>query len=803
MINRETLGIGFLAAATLIFETTLTRFLGVAQYYHFAFLVVSLALLGLGASGTFLSLFPSLTNLDISPLLTWVGLGFSLSVALAYGGVNWIPFDSYSIAWERIQVLYFFLYYFVLSLPFLISGLGVGVALSSEEGDHHQIYAANLVGSAVGVLLTPAALELSGVPGAVLVSVLCGLSTFFILGEDPIGGRFLRFLVRLSLLAGVFLFAALSFVNLRGSSPLGMTISPYKGLSHARRYPGSTSQFGAWNAISRVDVLSEAGTHTLPGLSYQFKGTPPDQLGMSIDGGPLHPLTQATPDAFPAADWMPESLAFSLVPQAHVLVLKSEGGLGVLQALAGGAKTVTVVEENPLLLKASAQTNPKYNTYHHPHVQVEVKNDRAYLQEGKGTFDLIYYPLTDAYRPVTSGAFSLAEDYTLTVEGFGDALQNIEPGGVLVVTRWLQSPPSEGVRLVATLLEAGEKAGLMDMGENMVIYRGVQTLTVLVKPAGWSDVELRKSRAFLESRRFDLVWASDVKTSEVNRFNQLPEPLYYQEVKGLLGAQNRDLYLSDHPFDISPPDDNHPFFFHYFTWGQTPQVFAALGRTWQPFGGSGYFVLLALLGLVLILSAVLILLPLFFSPRLVRQLRQMRGWPILLYFALLGMGFMLVEIPLIQRWMLFLGHPISSFAVVVGTLLFFSGWGSMASRRKWELGLVGWGLLILCALGMPLFGSVFKERVLSWPLWGRVGAAVMGLAPLGFLMGFPFPTGLTWIKSKLPGIAPWAWAVNGFTSVIASVIASILALSWGYWVVFISGLGAYILAGITFWSLPD
>jgi hypothetical protein len=803
MLNRKTAGIGFLAAATLIFETTLTRFLGVAQFYHFAFLVVSLALLGLGASGTFLSLFPSLTNLDVSLFLGWVGLGFSLSATLAYGGVNLIPFDSYSIAWERIQILYFFLYYFVLSLPFLVSGLGMGVALSAEKENHHQIYAANLVGSALGALLTPAALELAGVPGAVLVSVLCGLSTFFILGENPIKGRFLRVLVSFSFGVGAILFVGLSLANLRGSSPLGMTISPYKGLSHARRYPGSTSQFGAWNAVSRVDVLSEAGTHTLPGLSYQFQGMPPAQLGMSIDGGPLHPLTQVPPDVFQAAAWMPESVAFSLVPQADVLVLKSEGGLGVLQALAGGAKAVTVVEENPLLLKASAQTNPKYNIYHHPQVQVEINNDRAYLQGVGETFDLIYYPLTDAYRPVTSGAFSLAEDYTLTVEGFRDALQNINPGGLLVVTRWLQSPPNEGIRLVGTLLEAGEKAGLGDVAEEMVIYRGVQTLTVLLKPAGWSDLELGETRSFLESRRFDLVWAPDIQASDINRFNQLPEPFYFQEVKNLTQASNREAYLDDYPFDISPPDDNHPFFFHYFTWAQTPQVLAALGRAWQPFGGSGYFILLALLALVLVLSAVLILLPLFFSPKLVQQLRQMRGLPILLYFGLLGMGFMLIEIPLIQRWMLFLGHPISSFAVVVGTILFFSGWGSMASRQKWELGLVGWGLIVLCALGAPLLSSVFKERVLSWPLWGRLGAAVVGLGPLGFLMGFPFPLGLTWIKSRLPGIAPWAWAVNGFTSVIASVIASLLALSCGYWVVFISGVGAYILAGITFWLLPD
>ncbi len=802
-MNRKTISIGLLSAATLIFETTLTRFLGVAQFYHFAFLVVSLALLGLGASGTFISLFPFLKDQDLSHFLTWIGLGFSLSVALAYGGVNWIPFDSFSIAWERVQIVYFFLYYFVLSVPFLISGLGVGVALSVADENHHQIYAANLIGSAVGALITLGALELSGVPGAVLASILGGLGTFFILKDKPPGERFLRIPASLSLVVGVFLFLALSAANLRGSSPLGMAISPYKGLSHARRYPGSTSPFGAWNAVSRVDVLSQAGTHTLPGLSYQFQEDPPEQLGLSIDAGPLHPLTQVPPQAFRAAEWMPESFAFSLFPQADVLVLKSEGGLGVLQALAGGAKTVTAVEENPLILKASAESNEEFDIYRHPGVQVEIKNDRVYLQDLKRSFDLIYYPLTDAYRPVTSGAFSLAEDYTLTVESFQSALQNIRPGGVLVVTRWLQSPPSEGIRLVATLLEVGEGAGLKNLPEDMVVYRSVQTLTVLLKPGGWPEAELREARSFLESRRFDLVWAPDIKTSEINRFNQLPEPLYYQEVKGLMRASNRDAHLAEYPFDISPPDDNHPFFFHYFTWEQTPQVFAALGRTWQPFGGSGYFVLLALLGLVLVLSAVLILLPLFFSPRLVKGLRQIRGLPILLYFGLLGMGFMLIEIPLIQRWILFLGHPISSFAVVVGTILFFSGWGSMASRRKWEIGRVGWALILLCALGIPLLSTLFTETVLGWPLWGRLGAAVVGLGPLGFLMGFPFPLGLTWIKSRLPGIAPWAWAVNGFTSVIASVVSSLLALSFGYWTVFLSGLAAYGLAGITFWALPD
>lgn len=801
--DRKTISIALLAAGSLLFETTLTRFLGVAQFYHFAFLVVSLALLGLGASGTILSVFPALAAVELERFLPWVGSAFAVSVGVAYAGINWIPFDSYSIAWNRIQLLYFTLYYAVLSLPFIISGLGVGTALSQGGEGHHQVYGANLVGSAVGAILAPVFQGLSGVPGAVTVSALLGWGVFllYIGGRKGSPGRPLLSVGLTVVGCGVFF--GLTARNLRGSSPLGLTLSPYKGLSQARRYPGSRARFGAWNAISRVDVISDAGTRALPGLSYQYQETPPPQIGLSVDAGPLQPITLVEPAAFQAAKWMPEGLAFSLFPHAEVLVVHPGGGLGVLQALAGEAEEVTAVVENPLLLRAIAETAGATDVYQHRRVQVVTGNDRAYIRHSERSFDLLYYPLTDAYRPVTSGAFSLAENYTLTVGGFRAALRRIKPGGMLVISRWLQSPPSEGIRLVATLLEAAERKGMKSPGEKMVIYRGVQTITVLMQPGRWDEDELNEVRSFLESRRYDLVWAPDIRASEVNRFNKLPEAHYYREIRALLRTRDRSAYYSAYPFDISPPDDHHPFFFHYFTWEQTPEVLATLGRTWQPFGGSGYFILLALLALVILLSLILILLPLLTSPDLVRQLGRIPGPAILLYFGFLGLGFMFIEIPLIQRWILFLGQPIYAFAAVVGTILFFSGLGSLSARRPWDIGKTGWALVISIALGLPILSSIFADMVLGWPLWGRLAAAILSLGPVGFLMGFPFPLGLSWVKSRVPGIAPWAWGVNGFCSVIASVIASILALSYGYQAVFLAGLGSYLGAGFAFWSLRD
>ena len=798
MFRRQALSVALFAAATLCLESTFTRLLAVAQFYHFAFLVVSLALLGFAVSGTILSLFPRLDLDSLNRFLVWLGVGFFFSVGVAYACVNLLPFDSYRIAWERRQILFFCLYYLSLAIPFLVSGLGIGAALAVIEKNHHLLYAANLFGSAIGAFLAPLALRLGGVPGTVLLSACLGLLPALILeGKGELGH-----LVRkggLSLFViGLLAFGVLGCLNAKGQAPLGMKISQYKGLSQAFRYPGSKSLYSKWNSTSRVDVLSGAGTRRLPGLSYAYEQNPPPQHGLSVDAGPLHPLTLTSPVDFEAAAWMPESLAFLLNPEARVLVVEPGGGLGVLQALAGDAVQVTAVVENSLLLEAAENTIPTLNIYQRPRVDVVSEPSRVFLSRNQYSYDICFFPLTDAYRPVTSGAYSLAENYTLTVEGLASALDNLSPNGILVISRWMQSPPSESLRLVAILVEAMTQQAVEQPEESLVIYRGIQTLTVLVRPHGWTHEELGTAREFLETRRFDLVWAPGIREEEPNRFNRLPEPVYYQNVKALLVASNREAVYDSYPYDISPPKDDHPFFFHFFTWEQTPEILSTLGKTWQPFGGSGYFILLALLALVVLLSLFLVLSPMILLRRGSPLQEVKAGKGILVYFSLLGLGFLFLEIPLIQRWILLLGQPTYAFTVVVLALLFFSGLGSMSTGARWQKPGFIFGILVLVALGYTLAMPYLMSRLLSWPLWARVVGALFGLAPLGFLMGLPFPMGLAWLKTRAPRLIPWVWAINGCASVVASVLAAILALSYGYTFVMFVGTVAYAIGGIVF-----
>ncbi len=804
-VRYHILRVGALAAATLLFESALTRLLAVAQFYHFAFLVVSLALLGFGASGALLSGFPRLRSMPVERALAWAGIGFSLGVGLAYGVVNWLPFDSYSIAWERRQIFYFVLYYLSLTVPFLFSGLGIGLALASIKERAHVVYAANLVGSASGALLAPAFLWLSGVPGAVLISALIALLAVLPVGESR--SAFAKKWQRMTLLClfgvGLLAFGLMAVTNLSGNAPLGMVISPYKGLAHAQRYPGSERRFGRWNAVSRVDVIADAGTRRLPGLSYAYEHNPPPQLGLSVDADALKPITLVSPDEFEAAAWMPEALAFGLHSSGHVLVLNPGGGLGIMQALAGGADRVTAVVENPLLRRAVAETAPEANPYQHGRVQVEYQSGRAFLRGKNGPYDIISFPLTDAYRPVTSGAYSLSEDYILTVEAFEAALAKLSPQGLLVVSRWSQSPPSESIRLIATLIEALEADTARPARETLLVYRSIQTVTALVKPAGWTEQQLTLARDVLEQRRFDLVWAPGIRPEQVNRFNRLPDPIFYQTVRAVLETSNRDSFYADYGYNIEPTRDNQPFFFHFFTWQQTPQVLSTLGRTWQPFGGSGYFLLLAMLVLVLALSGGLILFPLLLGKRSLPAENGSFRWGtdtifVFAYFALLGLAFLFVEIPLIQRWILVLGQPVYAFAVVVAALLTFSGLGSAMARSDRLPKRGGFAILVLLTFSLPFWATRLMDLTLGWPTWARVVMAVFSLAPLGFLLGLPFPLGLAWLNQRAPHMTPWAWAINGCASVVASVLAAILALSHGFTLVMLLGGSAYAGAFLIF-----
>ena len=779
-----------LSAATLIFEITLTRVFSVAQWYHFAFMTVSLALLGFGASGTFLALSPQLLKRDLTKLLATLCLLFSISVVGSYLISDHVPFDSFQIAYNRRQLIYLAIYYLSLAVPFFFTGLGIGVLLAARPDQAGKIYFANLIGSGLGCLLALAMLSLVGGEGAIIFASLSGTLA-------ALGLAYRRSWVRFGLALGLagFLAACLS----RPPAIFEINMSPYKALSNALRYPGARVAYRGWNAFSRIDVVESDGIRSAPGLSYTYPEAPPSQKGVFTDGENLSPLTAASPGTdLTFLDFLLVSLPYKLLPRPHVLILEPGAGLDVLLAVHNEATDVVAVDSNPLVIGLVQDRYVEFagNLYHLDKVTVVTEDGRSYVHRSGEKFDIIQISLDDSFKPVTSGAYSLSESYLYTTEAFVGYLNHLAPGGVLVVHRWLQTPPSESVRALTLALSALQRMGAEDPAENVIALRSLYTALLLVKRERFTSREIEIIKSFSQDERFDLIYYPGIRPDEVNRYSVLEEPYYYNTYLQMLESQDRTSLYARYPFDITPPSDDRPFFFHFFRWQQTPQIIQALGKTWQPFGGSGYFVLLALFILALFASLILILLPLSF----LRGRGQVReGKRLFLYFLLLGVGYLFVEIPLLQRFILFLGHPIYAFAAVLFTLLTFSGLGSLLSPRL-PLRKALAGLIVIIPCYPFLLPHLFR-----WLLGGglafRLLASVIILAPLGFLMGFPFPKGIRLTGSIAPGLIPWAWGINGCASVLSSILAVMIAISYGFSWVLVLGGAAYALALAAIYTL--
>jgi len=788
------LGVGLISAATLILQIALTRVFSVAQWYHFAFLSVSVALLGFGASGSILALRSRFTRDGKARDLSVACLCFSVCTLASYLAVNFLPFDSFRIAWQREQLLYLALYYLALVAPFLFGGLAIGIVLQSDRDRIGTAYAVNMVGSALGCLSVIGLLPLLGGSGVVaLVAALGAVSALLFLGPKdsrPVGST----VQAKALLAGAVAALVLSMsLLIRPPVWWDVRMSPYKTLSTALRFPDSRVLYRGWNTISRVDVVEGDGIHSAPGLSLAYARALPPQLGLTVDGGNLSPITrQASREDEAFLDYLPAALAYELRPAGRALIIEPGGGLDVLTALHRGASRVTVVEGNPAIADMVRDRYGEYagHIYQDARVRLIVESGRSFVRRADEEFDVVQLSLTDTYRPITSGAFGLSESYAYTLEAYSGYLDCLGPRGILMVTRWLQDPPSEESRAFALAVEALEWLGVPEPSRCIVAFRSWSTATTICSLTPFTAEELEVLRGFCDRLHFDVVYYPGMRREEANRYNRLAEPTYFDGFSRLLTAGDRELVYREQPFRITPPVDDRPFFYHFFRWSQVPDILKGFGKTWQPFGGSGYLVLIALLVLALVASGSLILLPLALGSRRGVRFR----WRYLLYFALLGIGYLWIEIPLMQRFILFLGQPTYAFGIVLFALLLASGIGSAVSDR-----LNGAATLLALAVIASLYPLLLPElfaHCLGMALLGRITVAVACIVPVGLLMGVPFPKGIAILTSEAPALIPWVWGVNGCFSVISSIVATMLSVSFGFSTVLWLACAAYALSAI-------
>lgn len=800
-----------LSCGALAFEILLVRVLHIIQWHHFAFMIISLALLGYGASGTVLTIAQN-RLLDRFPFaFAASAVGFSLSSLAAIALAQHIRFNPLEMLWDAGQFGRLFKVYLVLSLPFFFAASGAGLALARHRGRIHRIYLADLLGAGTGAAAALGLLTAFSPTDSIRIASTLGFVAAALGLFDPSRRRTFLYLAGL---AGCALLWSAAFPH----ALLAPRVSEYKGLSMALRTPGARIVEERHSPLGWVVLVESPKVpfRIAQGLSLACDAPVPAQLGLFIDGdGPIPVLT--SPDRSESTaylDCLLTALPYRLVADPRVLVLGLGGGTDAVLAHRLGAASVDAVETNADLLelvrKASADDAAGGASWLQ-RTHIHLGEPRSTMERTSKNYDLIHLSALGALSGSAAGAHGLSETYGATVEAFETYLEHLAPGGFLAVTQTIALPPRATLKLVATVLSAMERTKTPHPEQRLAVLRNWNTALVLVKKGAITESESAAIRSFSEAHSFDLVFLPGIESSEINRFNVLERPYFHEGVRRLL-EKDRDTFLHDYPFDLKPATDDRPYFFHFFKWSTFPEFFALRGRGGLPLIEWAYPVLAATLGQAALSSIVLVMLPLRFLKRPGNRSNgplKRRAGP---YFLSLGLAFLFVEIALIQKFILLLGRPIYAMTATVAPFLVCAGLGSgfskaWASRvagahRFFEGRAIGVTALLvgLIVLSAALLLPGLVQYLMPAPAALRWFAALGIAAPLAFFMGMPFPLGLSLLSRRAETLIPWAWGVNGFASVLSAVLTMVFAIHWGYRAVLLSAAMLYLVAAVLFWN---
>jgi len=752
-------------------------------------MIISAAMLGYGASGTALTLLKERFTRHFGAAYVGAAVALAVLMPAAFLLAQRIPFNPLELLWDPTMPVHLLAVYLLMMLPFFCGGLGIGIVFAFFGKQASRIYAFDILGAGVGSLGVIGVLFLVPPPRALsALSALALLAAAIAVVELQLRPKWLA-----ALFVGM---AGLTAVAMPG---IPVNLSPYKDLSQTLNVVGARVAEERSSPLGQIAVVENTRVplRFAPGMSLNATREPPPQLGIFVDGDGPVALTRFDGALAPLdyLDQLTSALPYAILERPRVLVLGAGAGGDVLQALYCGSASIDAVELDGQVIDLVRGRFRDYagNLYDHSGVKVYEAEARGFVNASRKSYDLIQVALLDSFGTASAGLYGLSENYLYTVEGLKAYLKRLAPGGVLAVTRWLTLPPRDALKLFATAVSALEQNGVADPAARLVMIRGWKTVTLLVKNGDFSAKEIVAIRGFSRARSFDLAWCPGMGAEEANWYNQLARPYFYEGAVALLGPSRQE-FIDSYKFYIVPATDDRPYFFRFFKWEAATELFALRGQGGMPLLDWSYPLLAATLVQSLLASVLLILLPLAFS----RCRHSLPGAPVALYFLAIGFAFMFIEIAFIQKFILFLAHPLYSVAVTLSAFLVFAALGSRLVGRSQAANKVPRAVAVLAALAL-LYLAVLQDlfRVLiSLPDAAKIVISVLLIAPLALCMGVPFPTGMARLAATNEEAIPWAWAINGFASVVGAVLATLLAIHLGFAAVILLAILIYAAACI-------
>jgi len=770
-------------------------------------MVITVALLGMGASGTWLAIRKKQPEKPYR-FLALCSLGFSISAILSLAVALRIPLDTF-MEDKMLQLGYISIYYFLLVFPYFFAGITISFIFSLVKDKINIYYLSNLLGSAIGGLAILPVMEMTGAEGAVFVVTFLGIisALFFAIEKKD------RFSLILTAIAAVILVALI---------PVKEKVLPAK--PPASKALGYTYFYNAdqkiiytkWDRVARIDVFESSQSQHFFNYFPEIKNKV-----ITIDGD-AYTLLYSFPESA-SGRWSYPPIGESLYSAAYfthnepdVLVVGLGGGTDIITALHHNSNSITGVEINKAMIEVTQDKYAEYigNPYQDPRVNIVHSEGRSFIRRSNDKFDIIQMSGVDTWTALSTGAYVMSESYIYTTDAIREYLEHLKDDGTLSIIRWLFWPPREMLRLCTEAVSVMREMGIKNPENNIVIIGDGSLASILIKKQPFSWYELNQIDERTENSKNRIIYAPGLKTDD-NYYDPIMEKQPFSKKEGLeffnigfwsffKAVENgtEKAFIKNYEYNIEPVSDDIPFFFHYY---KLKHLFS--NKT----AATGSFVDAMPIGLLILslsfiqavfFSFMFIMMPLFFMGKSEKALDPLSQ---AIYFFMIGIGFMFIEMSIIQQFVLFLGNPADAIAVTIMILLFFTGIGALFSKKL----LIRFGEKKIFKTLMIVFPPVViayaalvpfvTHELIHLSYAMRIVSSTLILAPLGLFLGQFFPTALTIVGEKNSSFIPFAYAVNGVASVIASILSIILAMVYGFTFVFTLAAFCYFIAGVTFY----
>ncbi len=784
--SRLLLALGLHSVAIIAYQLVLMQMLSVIQWHHFAYMIISIAMLGFGASGTLIVIARKwfIKRADWLIPMLMITSGLTMAITFPLSRQELIQFDVYILFTEIGQFPRLAANYILFFLPFFFGALAIGLIFIIHAKKIGVYYFSNLIGSGIGGILVLLILsQLYPQQAFPLIALLPVISGIIIFSKEYKTPQYI--LIAISIVLSILFFIR----------PPDIVISQYKSLSKTKTLPDAEVIHREPNIYGVIDVVSSPALRYAPGVSLAFRDDMPVKPNVFVNADMYGAIPKHDDSAqYNIHDYTTMALPYVMNRRDSVLVLRASTGNAISHALNNNAHHVDGVIENKAVINLLKNdfAEESCSLFLHPKVNITHQESRAFLNEyhGKHSYDLIALPLLDAFGG-TSGLNALHEEYSLTLEAFQMMWDMLEPGGVIAISSWMDYPPRTTLKIFATLSELANKNNIEEIDKHIVAVRSWGAITFAIKKNPVNFIEAQKLRSFCDEMFFDPVLLPDIEPNERIKYNVLEDTSFFDYIDEIMLTDRADIY-HDYGFHIEPATDDKPYFSQFMRLNSIKYLMEVFGPAQMPFLEIGYLVVLLTFLQSFVLAVLFIIVPLFFLKR-----TGSGKLPTLIYFGALGLGYMFVEIILIQRFILYFGHPIYAITAVISIMLLSSGAGSYFSskinnvtRFATKVNLAVAGLLLVYTVGLtPMLEATIGSHDMI-----KIILALILIALPSFFMGMPFPLGIKHLSKSNESHIGWAWGINGSVSVIATSLAMLIAVEGGFRTVITVALLSYLLA---------